>query len=95
MKILPEQRFLLSAVLLCVAEQETQFVKIKHRTSDRDQRTRQKISETAREFVQSVGFDAMCYNAGFDANYLRSKTPAEAYQAFKRVESDGAIEEIF
>lgn len=83
-----EDRIWLSALLLVVAEQDERFVKIKHRNGERDKRTRQRIAEEAREFVASDNFVTMCDVFGFNPEVLRSKTPQQAYEAYKRVVND-------
>jgi len=84
-KIEPEQRLLLSALLLVVAEQDQNYVKIKHRKSARDTRARKFLAEEARLFVASEEFNVMCEAAGIDSDGLRAKTPAEAYKAYLKI----------
>lgn len=84
-ELTPEHRLWLSALLLVLSERDPKFVKIKHRSSERDQRTKQHIAEGAQIFVESDDFVTMCLVFDFDADELRLKTPEEAFIAYKKV----------
>lgn len=84
-ELTPEHRLWLSALLLVLSERDQKFIKIKHRSGDRDRRTKQHIAEGAQLFVESDDFNTMCKVFDFNADELRSKTPQEAYDAYRRV----------
>lgn len=92
MQIEPESRLLLSAILLVIAEQDEKNVKIKHRASERDQRSKKRIAEGAKIFVASSGFDGMCEAVGIEPEHLRVKSPQQAYKAYQKLVSDEGAE---
>jgi hypothetical protein len=83
----PEQRLILAALLLAVAEQDEMFIRIKSRVASRTNRVKLRLSESAREFVQSEEFDKMAAEVNIGADKLRV-SPEKAYNAFQKLISD-------
>lgn len=86
-----EFKLWLASLLLVVSECDARFVKIKHRNAARDKRTKEHIAEEARAFVLTEEFSIMCRVFGFNPEEIRSKTPEEAFRAYRRLVSDELV----
>lgn len=80
----PEQRVLLSAVFLVLAEQDELLI----RAYTAKDGPRYQIADDAREYVASEDFNIMCSHIGVDTAYVRSMTPREALDVFEALNND-------
>ena len=87
MLLLPEQRIILAALLLAVAEQDIKFVRVKTREPARTFRVKSRLSEAAKEFVWSEEFEDMASEINMNADRLRVY-PEKAYRAYQKLISD-------
>lgn len=83
-----EKRLWLSVLLLVVAQQEVKFARQGSTTTERRKKIPEQIADEARHYVSSPQFTTLCQRINLEPKRLRSLTPAQAYEAYKKLTSD-------
>jgi len=80
----PEERLILSAILLAISEQDVRFVTWIKYGNTREDTIRIKLltQRKALKWVASPEFDELCQVVNIDANRMRSLDPEEAHKRF-------------
>lgn len=84
----PEQRMIMAAILLSVAQQKASNVKWLGVSPSKVEHLSEVIAEEARLFVASDGFVEMCEAVGTSAQFMREKNPDQALKLYKIIMSD-------
>jgi hypothetical protein len=84
----PEQRLILSAVLLAVAQQDSGNVRWLGVRPSMVEGLSRAIAKEARGFVGSIDFDEMCDMANVSPDAMRQMDPKKALEAYQRLTSD-------